>query len=141
MTTPQDADQPVVALSASAPIIDPATVPEHRRRRIVRYDAPSWPVTFISDAPSISDRTWHWSTFPEPLREQIRLAAWTMLNHPVPEPHLRPARLRRRGTPMRARLSELRTFYTVAYWRLFAHWLVGQGVTRLSASPGPPLKG
>jgi len=131
VTTAQNADQPVVVPSPSALIIDPATVPEGRRHRIARYDAPSWPVTFTSDAPSIADRTWHWSTFPQPLRDQFRLAAWTMLNHPVPEPHLRPERMRRRGTPMRARLSELRTFYTVAYWRQFAHWLVGQGVTRL----------
>lgn len=130
MTTPQQSAPLLVLPSPSTPIMDPATVPEPRRHRIVRYDAPSWPVTFTSDAPSINERTWHWSTFPEPLREQMRLAAWTMLNHPVPDPHLRPARIRR-GTPMRARLSELRTFYTGTYWRLFAHWLAGQGVISL----------
>lgn len=130
MTTPHNADELLTLPSPDTPIMDPSAVPESRRDRIVRYDAPSWPVTFISDAPSVSERSWHWATFPESLREQIRLAAWTMLNHPVPDPHLRPDRMGR-GQPMRGRLSELRTFYTGTYWRLFAHWLVGQGVTGL----------
>lgn len=111
-------------------ILDPKTVPAPRRHRIVRYDAPAWPVTFTSDAPTTGDFTWHWSTFPAPLREQLRMAAWTMLNHPVPDAHLRPDRLRR-GRPMRSRLSEQRTFTTVVQWRGFANWFVQQGGTRL----------
>ncbi|SIJ05582.1 phage integrase family protein [Mycobacteroides abscessus subsp. bolletii] len=132
MNTPQDIKQRLALPSPDTLIMDPATVPEPRRHRIVRYDAPSWPVSFISDGPSVAERCWHWVTFPEPLREQFRLAAWTMLNHPVPEPHLRPDRMRNRGRPMRTRLSGLRTFYVGTYWRLFAHWLDGQGVTCLS---------
>jgi len=66
-------------------VIDPATIPENRHRLIPRFADLVWPVAFTSDNPSVSEFRLHWETFPAWLREQFRLAAWALLNFPVPD--------------------------------------------------------
>jgi hypothetical protein len=65
--------------------IDPSTIPENRHHLIPRFADPAWPVTFTSDNPSVAELRLHWETFPAGLREQFRLAAWALLNFPVPD--------------------------------------------------------
>lgn len=108
-------------------VIDPATVPENRHHLIPRLAEPVWPVTFTSDNPSVSEYRLHWSTFPDGLREQFRLAAWALLNFPAPD-----RAMARRGAAMRSRLSTLRLYHTVTNWRTFANWLDGRGITGLA---------
>jgi hypothetical protein len=108
-------------------VIDPATIPENRHHLIPRFADPVWPVTFTSDNPSVSEFRLHWATFPAGLREQFRLAAWALLNFPVPD-----RALARRGAAMRPRLSTLRLYHTVTNWRTFATWLDGRGITGLA---------
>jgi hypothetical protein len=108
-------------------VIDPATIPEDRRHLIPRFADPVWPVTFTSGNPSAGELRLHWATFPGGLREQFRLAAWALLNFPVPD-----RALARRGAAMRPRLSTLRLYQTVTNWRTFATWLDEQGITGLA---------
>lgn len=107
-------------------VIDPASIPEDRRHLIPRFADPVWPVTFTSGNPSAAELRLHWDTFPARLREQFRLAAWALLNFPVPD-----RALARRGAAMRPRLSTLRLYQTVTNWRTFATWLDEQGITGL----------
>ncbi len=119
------------APTAPAPgdlVIDPATIPENRHSLIPRFADSSWPVTFTSDNPSVAELRLHWETFPAGLREQFRLAAWALLNFPVPDQAL----AGRRGAAMRSRLSTLRLYHTVTNWRTFATWLDGRGITALA---------
>lgn len=115
-------------------VIDPATIPENRRHLIPRFADPIWPITFTSDNPSVSEVRLHWSTFPAELREQFRLAAWALLNFPLPD-----RVLAQRGPAMRSRLSTLRLYHTVTDWRTFATWLDGRGITELAQVRTPVL--
>jgi hypothetical protein len=108
-------------------VIDPATIPENRRHLVPRFADPVWPITFTSGNPSVAEVRLHWATFPAGLREQFRLAAWALLNFPVPD-----RVLARRGAAMRSRLSTLRLYHTVTNWRTFATWLDGRGITELA---------
>ena len=108
-------------------VIDPATMPENRHHLIPRFADPVWPVTFTSRNPSAAELRLHWATFPDRLREQFRLAAWALLNFPVPD-----RALALRGAAMRPRLSTLRLYQTVTNWRTFATWLDAQGITGLA---------
>jgi hypothetical protein len=126
LATPAWAETP----PAPAPgdlVIDPATMPEDRHHLIPRFADPVWPVTFTSSNPSAAELRLHWATFPDGLREQFRLAAWALLNFPVPD-----RALALRGAAMRPRLSTLRLYQTVANWRTFATWLDGRGITGLA---------
>ena len=108
-------------------VIDPATMPENRHHLIPGFADPVWPVTFTSSNPSAAELRLHWATFPDRLREQFRLAAWALLNFPVPD-----RALALRGAAMRPRLSTLRLYQTVTNWRTFATWLDGRGITGLA---------
>ena len=108
-------------------VIDPATIPENRHHLIPRFADPVWPVTFTSDNPSVAELRLHWATFPDGLREQFRLAAWALLNFPVPD-----RVLARRGAAMKSRLSTLRLYHTVTNWWTFATWLDERGIIKLA---------
>lgn len=109
------------------PVVDPTTIPHSCRHLIPRFDALVWPLTFTSDNPSVAEVQIHWATFPAALREQFRVAAWALLNFPVPD-----QMLTRQGVAMRSRLSTLRLYHTITDWRTFATWLDSRGITALA---------
>ncbi|MFC5334703.1 site-specific integrase [Mycobacterium branderi] len=84
-------------------------------------------MTFSSTSPSVGTARIHWSAFPASLREQFRLAAWVLLNFPVPDTLLA------RKTRMRSHLSAQRNYVTIWSWRSFAVWLDERGITELAA--------
>ena len=115
-------------------VIDPSTMPDDRHHLIPRFADLVWPVTFTSSNPSAAELRLHWATFPDRLREQFRLAAWALLNFPVPD-----RALALRGAAMRPRLSTLRLYQTVTNWRTFAAWLDGRGITGLAQASAQVL--
>jgi integrase len=127
VTTPLAHAGTRIAPRPSDLIINPSTVDANRRALIPHYGAESWLMTFASANPSIGTARIHWSTFPLTLREPFRLAAWVLLNFPVPDALLA------RKTRMRGHLSALRTHKTVLDWRAFATWLDERGTTELAA--------
>ncbi|MFH8692653.1 integrase [Streptomyces anulatus] len=88
----------------------------------------TWFLAPLIDNPSTRLLKLHWRNCPEPLREQVKLATWTMING-----QLRPSFLSTRGVRARARTStgDMRT--TCAEWMRLARWLHKHGVTSLAA--------
>ncbi|MEU6321495.1 integrase [Streptomyces sp. NPDC047009] len=93
-----------------------------------RYQDPIWFLAPLIDNPSTRLLRLGWKKCPDPLREQVKLAAWTMING-----QLRPTFLTTRGVRARARTSaeDMRT--TCAEWKRLARWLHKHGVTSLAA--------
>ncbi|WP_280328979.1 integrase [Nocardia wallacei] len=94
-----------------------------------RYADPAWSLAPLTDNPSARRETIRWERCPsESLREQLRLAAWTMING-----RLRPSFLvDRSNTPMRSRLSAGSIKKVVRTWIDLTTWLTGQGISSLS---------
>jgi hypothetical protein len=65
-----------------------------------RYGDPVWPLAALTENPSVSKKTIYWRRCPAVFREEIRLAAWNLING-----QLRPTYLRDCGTRLRARIS------------------------------------
>ena len=69
----------------------------------------------------------HWQTWPAVFRDEMRLAAWNLING-----QLRPTFLQEHGSRMRSRLSMSDTYNTVGYWKQFARWLEARGIGSLA---------
>ncbi|MFD7641629.1 integrase [Kitasatospora sp. NPDC059795] len=124
MTTAVEDPYRLCLPSPVTPVLPAARI---RSGSSARYADGVWPLAPLSANPSAKTDAIHWAPCPEPLREQFRLAAWTMLNG-----ELRPTFLRaHRG--LRSRLSAQGYHQTVVYWLQFARWLHRHDVTTLSA--------
>ncbi|WP_329559179.1 integrase [Streptomyces uncialis] len=83
-----------------------------------RYRDPVWSLAPLIDNPGTSLLKIHWKNCPEPLREQMKLATWTMING-----RLRPSYLRTRGVRARARVSPPEMLETCRQWMALARQL------------------
>ena len=92
-----------------------------------RYADPIWPLAPLTDNPSASRPAVHWQTWPDSLREEMRLAAWNLING-----QLRPTFLQQHGVKMRARLGMQGVHQTIIQWRRLAVWLKGRGIDSLA---------
>ncbi|MFD0076032.1 integrase [Streptomyces sp. NPDC127166] len=93
-----------------------------------RYDDLVWFLAPLIDNPSESLRKIYWKNCPAPLRGQVRLATWTMING-----ELRPTYLKTRGVAARARTSPMEMLETCQEWMRLAHWLHKLGITELAS--------
>ncbi|MGW1277262.1 integrase [Streptomyces tsukubensis] len=93
-----------------------------------RYDDLVWFLAPLIDNPGESLRKIYWKNCPVPLRGQVRLATWTMING-----ELRPTYLKTRGVAARARTSPAEALETCREWMRLARWLHKLGVTELSS--------
>ena len=51
--------------------------------------APAWPLIPMNANPGVTHSTIHWPLLPDPFREEMRLAAWTLVNGELPSVFLR----------------------------------------------------
>ncbi|MGY5072348.1 integrase [Streptomyces griseus] len=93
-----------------------------------RYADLIWFLAPLIDNPSESLRKIYWKNCPVPLRGQVRLATWTMING-----ELRPTYLKTRGVAARARTSPAEMLETCREWMRLARWLHKLGITELAS--------
>ncbi|MFF7651750.1 hypothetical protein ACFZCY_18545 [Streptomyces sp. NPDC007983] len=111
-------DTPVIAAHR---IVDGYTGP------IARYAAPAWPLIPMNANPGVTHSTIHWPTFPDTFREEMRLAAWTLINGELPAVFLR-----ERHPTWRSRQAPKALCQTIGTWCRLAVWLTDRGITTLS---------
>jgi integrase len=92
-----------------------------------RYADPVWSLAPLTDNPSTSKTSVRWQQWPAAFRDEMRLAAWNLVNG-----QLRPTFLREHGPRMRGRLSTLQIYGTLRQWKHLAEWLAERGVTSLA---------
>ncbi|GAA2644034.1 hypothetical protein GCM10010425_59740 [Streptomyces spororaveus] len=111
-------DTPVVprAISAGSP---------HTNSRFADL---TWSMAPLIDSPGTRMSQIHWRNCPDPLRGEMKLAAWTMING-----RLRPTYLQTRGARARTRTSAPVMQETCRTWMRFARWLDKHGITSLAA--------
>jgi hypothetical protein len=128
VTTTPDLDPYLLPLPApGTPVVLPRlAVPLHAHLN-ARYAAPIWPLAPLTENPSASKLAIHWRRCPAVFQDEVRLAAWTMING-----ELRPAFLAERGTSLRARISIENLKDTVQQWMLLATWLGARGIRSLA---------
>ncbi|MEU4850658.1 integrase, partial [Streptomyces gilvosporeus] len=93
-----------------------------------RYQDLIWSLAPLIDNPGTHLAKILWRNCPAPLRGQLKLAAWTMING-----QLRPTYLQVRGTAARARTSPLDVQGTCHEWLRLANWLCKRSITSLAA--------
>jgi hypothetical protein len=69
----------------------------------------------------------HWRNWPAAFRDEMRLAAWNLING-----QLRPTFIQVRANRLRSRLSLNETHGTTTRWRLLAVWLEERGILSLA---------
>lgn len=128
MTTALELDSYRLSLpTPSTPaVLDHLVVARHAHLNN-RYADPVWSTAPLTDKPSARKTAIHWRNCPDVFLDEIRLAAWTMING-----QLRPTYLKERGSALRARLGPVRVVDTVRSWWHFATWLTEQGITTLT---------
>ncbi|MFJ9583399.1 integrase [Streptomyces acidicola] len=92
-----------------------------------RYVDLIWSLAPLIDNPGASLVKIHWKKCPVPLRDQVKLAAWTMING-----QLRPTYLKGRGSRARARTSPEDMLATCQEWIRLARWLHERDITDLA---------
>ncbi|MFJ2746360.1 integrase [Streptomyces sp. NPDC087440] len=109
------------------PVIAPSLVLAPGPVPISIYGDEVWSLAPLIANPSASRVAVDWTKFPDALREEMRLAAWMMINTALPASVLV-------GHPAwHSRLGPHGIYDTVRRWQPFAHWLTAQGVAGLGA--------
>ncbi|WP_335992362.1 hypothetical protein [Glycomyces sp. MUSA5-2] len=113
------------------PVFDPARAVVDDPDYIPVYGDQFWTLSALDGNPTRQSTRIDWSNFPAALREQFRLAAWGIINLPIPAELLST----RIGT-MRGRLGIRAVVSLVGRWRRFAAWLDTQSITSLDQVTG-----
>lgn len=92
-----------------------------------RYRDPVWPLAPLTENPSAARPKIHWENWPSCFRDEMRLAAWNLVNG-----QLRPTFLLGHGSRMRGRLGAHHVHATTEQWKLLAAWLEQRGIRRLA---------
>lgn len=131
MTCPLSQEVPVRWPQPGDPIVDLQSVPGYRRHLVPKFDDEKWSLGVLSGHPSASGCGVRWRRFPEPLRDQFRLAGWALLNLPLPD-----LVVFRGGPPMRSRVGVEECYHTICVWVRFATWLHDNRISRLAEVDG-----
>lgn len=128
MTAAADLDPYLLPLPApGSPVVLPHLATSLHAHLNGRYADPVWPLAPLTENPSQSKKTIRWALWPASLRDEMRLAAWNLING-----QLRPTFLQGHSSGMRSRLSLSDTYSTAAQWKQFARWLAGRGIGSLA---------
>lgn len=74
-------DTYVLAMPApDSPVVLPKWISPGNSHPNSRYQDPIWSMAPLIDNPGTALVKLHWKNCPEPLCDQVKLAAWTMLN-------------------------------------------------------------
>jgi hypothetical protein len=92
-----------------------------------RYADPVWSLAPLTGNPSAVKLRINWEKWPAVFRDEMRLAAWNLING-----QLRPTLLQEHGARMRGRLSMPHVYGTLMNWRHLAEWLEGRGIQSLA---------
>lgn len=92
-----------------------------------RYGDAKWCLAPMTDDPSAPRLSISWRAWPARFREEMRLAAWNLING-----QLRPTYLREHGVSMRARCSMRGTHAATLVWKRLARWLEERGIGSLA---------
>ncbi len=134
MTAALDLDPYLLPLPApDSPVVIPHRATSLHAHLNGRYADPAWPLAPLTGNPSVTKVVIGWDRWPAVFRDEMRLAAWNLING-----QLRPAFLHARGTTMRSRLSLSGVHYTIEHWKALAAWLADRGIGRL-ADCGPDI--
>ncbi|POG46018.1 integrase [Streptomyces sp. ZL-24] len=127
MTTALEVDRFRLPLpNPTTPVVPARLVVGEHAHLNGRYKDPVWPMAPLTANPSKSLESIHWRHCPAALDEEVRLAAWTMING-----ELRPTFLKARGMRIRGRLSPGTTVQVVKEWMRLATWLEARGIFSL----------
>ncbi|MEU3314465.1 integrase [Streptomyces sp. NPDC006662] len=128
MTTVPDLDPYLLPLPGPlTPVVPADRLSPINAHLNARYIDDVWRMAALSANPSTKAATIHWRHCPEVFRQEIRLAAWNLING-----QLRPTFLKARSTRMRPRVSAATTTETVNCWFHLANWLADRGITALA---------
>jgi len=128
MTAAADLDPYLLPLpTPGSPVVLPHLATSLHAYLNGRYADPVWPLAPLTENPSQSKKTIRWALWPAPLRDEMRLAAWNLING-----QLRPTFLQGHSSGMRSRLSLSDTYSTAAQWKQFARWLAGRRIGTLA---------
>jgi integrase len=92
-----------------------------------RYADQVWSLAPLTGNPSAVKLRIRWERWPAAFREEMRLAAWHLINGEA-----RPTLLQAHGARMRGRVSMMHVYGTLHNWRRFAEWLEGRGIRSLA---------
>lgn len=110
------------------PVVLPHLVGKLNAHYSTRYADDVWQLAPLSDNPSGKKLTIRWNRCPPGnLRDEIRLATWTMING-----RLRPSFLAARGTALRGRISIDTIKQSAMAWIELAKWLAEQSISTLA---------
>lgn len=122
-------DTYVLAMPAPAsPVVLPQWISPGNSHPNSRYQDAVWSMAPLIDNPGTGLVKLHWKNCPEPLRDQVKLVAWTMLNG-----QLRPTYLQTRGVQARSRSGAPDMLATCLEWMRLARWLHERRITNLGA--------
>lgn len=128
MSTAPELDPYLLPLpTPHSPVVLPHRTNPHHAHLNGRYADPVWPLSPLTANPSAGKKSIHWHRCPPRFQDQLRLAAWNLING-----QLRPTFLHGRGLRMRPRLSLDETRNTVAQWTTLARWLAARNIHSLS---------
>ena len=128
MTTAPDLDPYLLPLPTPAsPVVLPHLASALHAHLNGRYADPIWPLAPLTENPSAPRRRSTGEQWPAAFRDEMRLAAWNLING-----QLRPTFLRRHGSRMRGRLSLREVHDTTAQWKQLARWLEERGIRSLA---------
>jgi integrase len=128
VTAAPDFDPYLLPLPApGSPVILPHLAKSLNAHLNGRYADPAWSLAPLTDNPSTSKTSVRWQQRPAAFRDEMRLAAWNLING-----QLRPTFLSEHGPRMRGRLSALQVYGTLHQWKHLAQWLAERGITSLA---------
>ncbi|MQS37708.1 integrase [Streptomyces katsurahamanus] len=110
------------------PVVLPQWISSSNSQLNSAYQDPVWSLGPLIDNPSSPAARIFWKNCPVPLREQMKLLAWTMING-----RLRPTLLQSRGPRARPRTSPTDMAEKCREWMRLARWLHRHRVTSLAA--------
>ncbi|MET9656798.1 integrase [Streptomyces sp. NPDC006510] len=127
--TVAEIDTYVLAMPAPAsPVVLPHWISPSNTHPNSRYQDAIWSMAPLIDNPGTNLVNLHWKNCPELLRDQVKLATWTMLNG-----RLRPTYLQTRGVQARSRSGAPDMLATCLEWMRLARWLHERQITSLGA--------
>ncbi len=128
MTAAEDFDPYLLPLPTPAsPVVAPHLASPLHAHLNDRYGDPVWPLAPLTGNPSTRKPSIYWEHWPAASRDEMRLAAWNLING-----QLRPTFLRGHSRRMRGRPSMTEVDGTLAQWRQLARWLEERGIRSLA---------